>query len=403
MNRSIIVVVLIISFVYITIDIYPSLVFESNVGLEDNTIQMNIKNFLEIDTTDRQDFELKSTYAKTLYENAFNSDIMLGGVVFHTGSKNDKDDTRFVLNYYIKGEVFYIIDPKTDKIYTLVEFSSSEDFGEEYRYLTIFPDVLRIPSYKLTKQTREFDRKNPINDTEMIHKINSIYIYEPLKEVQQKVYQYEEEKLVEYPTTLLELVEHKIVYFMKKFNQESNNFEQNIKDYKELSELKKQCKDKKVYDSYENAYIAGAKGDIKYLDNNCNAKDVSYSELVSFILKDNTDKMRYDYSSFVCADYAEMLHNNAEKAGIKCAYVSITTRCVTRDGTIFGGGGHALNVFNTTDRGLIYIDCTGSLCGSSMDNIAVIKSNAIYYTPLYDSNYYMLPSYMDVENIEVIW
>lgn len=171
--------------------------------------------------------------------------------------------------------------------------------------------------------------------------------------------------------------------------------------------------DKKVYDPYNNCYIAGAKGDIKYLDNNEYAKDVSYSEVISFVLKDDTDKIRYDYSSFICTDYAEMLHNNAEVAGIKCAFVSISTNSiisvstsvngVTMDNMIFDGG-HALNAFNTTDKGLIFIDCTGSLDESSMDCIASIEEDGIYYTQIYnDYDYDILPMYMDIKNIEVIW
>ena len=345
------------------------------------------------DLTDTQDFELKTMYAESLYENAFNNNFVLGGIILHTGRNNNKDDTRYVLNYYIKYNIFFIINPQTDKIYTLTEFSTSPDFPETFRYLTIFPDVLRIPSYRLTKETREFDRENPINNSEMIRKVNSIYIYEPLKEVQPEEVQ-PKETLSEHSTDHLALFQHKILYFITTFEQKSDEYTQSYK-------LSQECKDKKVYDSYVDNYIAGAKWDIKYLDNNCDAKDVSYSELISFILMDDTDKMCYNYSSFVCADYAEMLHNNAEAAGIKAAYVSITAPGVAQDGTVFGG--HALNAFNTTDKGLIYIDCTGGPDCFSMDHIAIIKSNAIYYTPLCASSYYTLPTYMNIENIEVIW
>jgi hypothetical protein len=81
-----------------------------------------------------------------------------------------------------------------------------------------------------------------------------------------------------------------------------------------------------------------------------NASDPTWKELIAFLQKDDTDNHRYIKGLFVCADFAEMLHNNAEASGIKAAWVSV-------DFTI--GEGHALNAFDTTDKGLVYVDCTG--------------------------------------------
>jgi hypothetical protein len=95
---------------------------------------------------------------------------------------------------------------------------------------------------------------------------------------------------------------------------------------------------------------AGAKGDPVRLSNNAQAKDPSWQQLREFVLSDDTDEQLYRPNSFVCADFAAMLHDRAEAAGIKAAYVSVD----------FGGDtGHALNAFNTTDQGLVYVDCTG--------------------------------------------
>jgi hypothetical protein len=80
------------------------------------------------------------------------------------------------------------------------------------------------------------------------------------------------------------------------------------------------------------------------------AADPSWEQLKSFVINDDTDKQPYVRDSFVCADFAAMLHNNAEAAGISAAYVSVE---------FASGPGHALNAFNTIDRGLVYIDCTG--------------------------------------------
>jgi hypothetical protein len=120
------------------------------------------------------------------------------------------------------------------------------------------------------------------------------------------------------------------------------------------------------------------------LINNEKAGDVTYSELLTFLKSDNTDTYTYQNRTLttttyygnaedmvdlnrikriidgntqplepqICEDFAERLHNNAEKAGIRCAYVSI-------DLSHFPS--HALCAFQTTDRGLIYVDDTGTI------------------------------------------
>ncbi len=120
------------------------------------------------------------------------------------------------------------------------------------------------------------------------------------------------------------------------------------------------------------------------LINNKDAVNPTYAQMVSFLQQDRTDQFPYTYSlsvpgsyygsaeSYVdltriqgiidgteqpsppqvCADFAERLHNDAEMAGIRCAYVSIDLSGYT--------GGHALDAFQTTDMGLVYVDDTNS-------------------------------------------
>jgi len=101
----------------------------------------------------------------------------------------------------------------------------------------------------------------------------------------------------------------------------------------------------------EDTYSIGADGEEIILVNNCNATDKTYNEVIQFIKTDKTDEKPYILESYTCGDYAEEVHNNAEAAGIKAGWVTIEFK--------EGGIGHAFNVFNTTDSGLIYIDCTG--------------------------------------------
>jgi len=95
---------------------------------------------------------------------------------------------------------------------------------------------------------------------------------------------------------------------------------------------------------------ASGSGEPIRLYENPMARDVSWEQVKEFVMNDDTNSHTYIPGSFVCADFAALLHNRAEIAGIKTAYISVD---------FTAGPGHALDAFNTTDRGLVYIDCTG--------------------------------------------
>ncbi|MCD4766713.1 MAG: hypothetical protein K8R06_02685 [Methanosarcinales archaeon] len=86
----------------------------------------------------------------------------------------------------------------------------------------------------------------------------------------------------------------------------------------------------------------------QYMNNNENAIDVSYEELVSFVRIDQTDKILIS-PNFTGVDCAITLHNNAEEAGIKSAIVYYEDEFYY----------DYFNAFNTTDKGLIYISSEG--------------------------------------------
>ncbi len=77
--------------------------------------------------------------------------------------------------------------------------------------------------------------------------------------------------------------------------------------------------------------------------------DPTWAQVQSFILSDTTDRKPYITDVYMCGDFAREVHNNAERAGIRAAYVAVN----------FKDSNHALNAFKTTDRGLVFIDCTG--------------------------------------------
>ncbi len=119
---------------------------------------------------------------------------------------------------------------------------------------------------------------------------------------------------------------------------------------------------------YENGAVLVDGGDQPVrLANNPAAVDVTFKEVLAFIRLDTTDLLEYvdrgnqdGLKPFVCSDFAEVVHNHAEAAGIRAGYVSIDWV----DGSI----GHAVDVFETTDLGLVYFDCTGKSIFSQLED-----------------------------------
>jgi hypothetical protein len=125
----------------------------------------------------------------------------------------------------------------------------------------------------------------------------------------------------------------------------------------------------------DGAILVGADGNVITLKNSPTASNPSWSELEAFLLTDDTDEQRYDFDTFVCADFAERLHNNAEQAGIKAAYVTVQ---LGPSSYFPSYGGHALNAFETTDRGLLFIDCTSGNYGGNADKIVDLEVGRDY-------------------------
>lgn len=184
-------------------------------------------------------------------------------------------------------------------------------------------------------------------------------------------------------------------------------------------------------------------GDYIVLINNNNAVNPSYSQLTSFLKKDKTDEYPYQYvitssntrygtaesnvnttlikeiidgkrdmkPPRICADFAEVLHNKAELAGFICGYVSVDL-IGYKDPYGLGipeNTSHALVVFNTKDKGLIYIDDTGGINNRISNYDKVINNLKIggYYIP---ESLFPRPGWKStwgnmgkVTKIEIIW
>lgn len=105
-------------------------------------------------------------------------------------------------------------------------------------------------------------------------------------------------------------------------------------------------------ESKQPPYVKTSEGERIHLVNNGNASDPTWYQLKDFLFGDETDRKTYNLLSFPCGAFAEQVHNNAEVAGIRAAWVAVHFQDDSE--------GHALNAFNTIDRGLVYMDCTGS-------------------------------------------
>ena len=105
----------------------------------------------------------------------------------------------------------------------------------------------------------------------------------------------------------------------------------------------------------DNTCTVGGNGQTLTLTNYNNAVNPTYDQLLAFLEADKTDELPYT-STYVCSDFAKALHDNSEAAGIKAGWV----------GAI--GANHAFNVFETTDMGTVYIDCTGVPGGATLQD-----------------------------------
>lgn len=122
------------------------------------------------------------------------------------------------------------------------------------------------------------------------------------------------------------------------------------------------------------------RGQPVYVIKNESSVNVSYQAVVDFIIADQTDANTYQDFWFTCTDYAARVYDAAQAAGIKCGIVGVKYAEST---------GHAILVFNTTDRGPVYIDVTGG------DFIANVTIGELYSISPLPGSATMLPGYYE--------
>jgi len=75
-------------------------------------------------------------------------------------------------------------------------------------------------------------------------------------------------------------------------------------------------------------------------------RNPTFKEMKEFILKDTTSHNQFISNKYECRHFATDVNNNADAAGLRCAFVLLC----------YANGQHAVVAFETTDRGLIYIE-----------------------------------------------
>ena len=101
--------------------------------------------------------------------------------------------------------------------------------------------------------------------------------------------------------------------------------------------------DKGYIEGYSEGYIDGAKDGA---GSSYTTRNPTYDEMIAFIAADQTDKNTYDADTYNCYDYTKDVCDNAAVQGYRVGFVYI----------YFKNSAHALVCFDTTDKGLIFVE-----------------------------------------------
>jgi len=99
-------------------------------------------------------------------------------------------------------------------------------------------------------------------------------------------------------------------------------------------------------DGYDEGYEVGVEAG---LGHGYTLRDPTYKEVITFLSQDKTDENKYvedTYGVYICSHFARDAGNNAEAAGLRCAFVELR----------FVKEGHAIIAFKTIDEGLVYFE-----------------------------------------------
>ncbi|MEM2210934.1 MAG: hypothetical protein QW372_05775 [Nitrososphaerales archaeon] len=157
--------------------------------------------------------------------------------------------------------------------------------------------------------------------------------YENLQEVNKAI----QEKYYELQNKISKL-EFDYENLQKQFDKVQKTLSQLTSDYNSLKER---------YSDAQNT-IEQLQLKLSTLEKGTLYRNPTYQEVKKFLKEDKTNEKRYIPNVYTCEDFSADVNNNAEKIGFRCGFVILHFK-----GTEYG---HALIVFETIDRDLIYIE-----------------------------------------------
>ena len=132
-------------------------------------------------------------------------------------------------------------------------------------------------------------------------------------------------------------------------------------------------------------------GGVMTITNYASARNVDYNTLIAFAKANKIDERSYNANSYNCMFYARDFHNACEAAGIKAGW------CASDNAD------HAWNIFSTTDKGTIYIDCTGVPGGKADQDKELFIGSGGKLTGRYLTSDYVWSYGRSAPDLEVYW
>jgi len=123
-------------------------------------------------------------------------------------------------------------------------------------------------------------------------------------------------------------------------------------------------------------------------DQSASIRNPTYSQMEQFIIQDTTDSNPYVYYTYVCEDFARDTIENAKNLGIRGAMVYLNNPS--------GYAGHAIVAFQTTDRGLYFVEPQLDVIFSKGYMNEMIARRIYDIQTLYGGTYYGYTEYFNM-------
>lgn len=104
-----------------------------------------------------------------------------------------------------------------------------------------------------------------------------------------------------------------------------------------------------------------------------NLTNPSFEDLVAFLNIDETEKKKYNQQNYDCTGFSLNLYKNSRMYGFNSGIAEI-------EFTESSNAGHMLNVFDTPDKGRVFIDDTGTKGGDGEDKVGYVEIGKQYGT-----------------------